>query len=78
MMKYITYEEPLKGKIFTEKQMYEVYRERIRQNIQTLNVGNQICSKVEYLKSLVAKRLAFRFAVIFYPKYISKILKRKR
>lgn len=25
-MKYITYEEPLKGKTFTEKQMYEVYR----------------------------------------------------
>ena len=23
---YITYEEPLKGKTFTEKQMYEVYR----------------------------------------------------
>lgn len=26
-MMYITYEEPLKGKIFTEKQMYEVYRD---------------------------------------------------
>ena len=26
-MKYITYEEPLKGKIFTEKQMHEVYRD---------------------------------------------------
>lgn len=26
-MKYITYEEPLKGKIFTEKQMCEVYRD---------------------------------------------------
>lgn len=26
-MKYITYEEPLKGKTFTEKQMYEVYRD---------------------------------------------------
>lgn len=24
---YITYEEPLKGKIFTEKQMCEVYRD---------------------------------------------------
>ena len=23
---YITYEEPLKGKCFTEKQMYEVYK----------------------------------------------------
>lgn len=26
-MKYITYEEPLKGKTFTEKQMHEVYRD---------------------------------------------------
>lgn len=25
--KYITYEEPLKGKSFTEKQMHEVYRD---------------------------------------------------
>ena len=24
---YITYEEPLKGKCFTEKQMHEVYRD---------------------------------------------------
>lgn len=27
MKKYITYEEPLKGKTFTEKQMHEVYRD---------------------------------------------------
>lgn len=27
MQKYITYEEPLKGRIFTESQMYEVYRD---------------------------------------------------
>jgi hypothetical protein len=27
MKKYITYEDPLQGKIFTEKQMYEVYRD---------------------------------------------------
>ncbi len=26
-MNYITYEEPLKGKCFTEKQMHEVYRD---------------------------------------------------
>ena len=26
-MKYITYEEPLKGKTFTENQMHEVYRD---------------------------------------------------
>ena len=26
-MKYITYEEPLKGKTFKEKQMHEVYRD---------------------------------------------------
>ena len=27
MKKYITYEEPLQGRIFTEKQMYEIYRD---------------------------------------------------
>lgn len=27
MKKYTTYEEPLQGRIFTEKQMYEVYRD---------------------------------------------------
>ena len=27
MKKYMTYEEPLQGRIFTEKQMYEVYRD---------------------------------------------------
>lgn len=27
MQKYITYEEPLKGRIFTESQMKEVYRD---------------------------------------------------
>lgn len=28
-MKYSTYEEPLKGKTFTENQMYEVYRDMV-------------------------------------------------
>ena len=27
MKRYTTYEEPLKGRAFTEKQMYEVYRD---------------------------------------------------
>lgn len=27
MKKYMTYEEPLKGKCFTEEQMHEVYRD---------------------------------------------------
>lgn len=27
MPKYVTYEEPLKGKTFTEKQMHKVYRD---------------------------------------------------
>ena len=27
MKKYMTYEEPLQERIFTEKQMYEVYRD---------------------------------------------------
>ena len=68
-MKYITYEEPLKGKCFTEKQMHEVYRD--------------LADKAEYpdfecLKNLVTKRRTERQAVIFYTKYISKILKEKR
>jgi hypothetical protein len=28
-MKYITYEEPLKGRTFTESQMHEVYRDMV-------------------------------------------------
>ena len=27
MKKYTTFEEPLKGRTFTEKQMYEIYRD---------------------------------------------------
>ena len=27
MKKYVTYEDPLQGRVFTEKQMYEVYRD---------------------------------------------------
>lgn len=27
MKEYITYEEPLQGRVFTEKQMHEVYRD---------------------------------------------------
>lgn len=30
--KFITYEEPLKGRTFTEKQMYEVYRDMADKN----------------------------------------------
>ena len=29
MPKYITYEEPFKGKTFTEKQMHKVYRDMV-------------------------------------------------
>lgn len=29
MPKYITYEEPFKGKTFTEKQMHKVYRKLV-------------------------------------------------
>lgn len=28
-MMYITYEDPLQGRIFTEKQMHEVYRDLV-------------------------------------------------
>ena len=27
MKKYITYEDPLQGRIFTEKQMHDIYRD---------------------------------------------------
>ena len=32
MKSYITYEEPLKGRTFTENQMYEVYRDLADKN----------------------------------------------
>ena len=53
-MKYITYEEPLKGKTFTEKQMHEVYRDMTdkKKNIQTLTVGKRTCLNLVYLKKL--------------------------
>ena len=32
MKRYITYEQPLEGKTFTEKQMHEVYRDLADKN----------------------------------------------
>lgn len=32
MKRYTTYEEPLKGRTFTEKQMHEVYRDMADKN----------------------------------------------
>lgn len=32
MKKYTTYEEPLQGRVFNEKQMYEVYRDLADKN----------------------------------------------
>lgn len=40
MEKYITYEEPLKGRSFTAQQMHEVYRVlQIKRNTQCFQSG---------------------------------------
>ena len=50
-MKYITYEEPLKGKTFTEKQMHEVYRDLAdKTEYPDFECWKQICSSLVYLK----------------------------
>lgn len=42
--RYISYEEPLKGRSFTINQLHEVYRDLAdKKNIQILTVGLQIC-----------------------------------
>lgn len=46
---YITYEEPLKGKIFTEKQMHEVYRDMV----DKAEYPDFECWKIEDRKSVV-------------------------
>ena len=67
---YITYEEPLKCKTFTEKQMHEVYRNMVDKT----EYPDFECWKTDMLMSGVFEKRA----VIFYLKYISKILKEKR
>lgn len=44
---YVTYEEPLKGKTFTEKQMYEVYRDMANK----IEYPDFECWKIDMLKS---------------------------
>ena len=46
-MKYITYEEPLKGKCFTKKQMHEVYRDLVDKAVYPVFE----CLKMDMLKS---------------------------
>ena len=46
-MKYITYEEPLKGKCFTKKQMHEVYRDLV----DKAEYPDFECWKMDMLKS---------------------------
>ena len=47
-MKYITYEEPLKGKCFTERQMHEVYRDMA----DKAEYPDFECWKTDMLKSI--------------------------
>lgn len=53
-MKYITYEEPLKGKTFTEKQMYEVYRDLVNK----AEYPDFECWKSDMLKSGVFEKFS--------------------
>lgn len=50
---YITYEEPLKGKTFTEKQMREVYRDIVDKT----EYPDFECWKTDMLKSGVFQRV---------------------
>ena len=50
MKKYITYEDPLQGRIFTEKQMYEVYRDLADKKEYPGFESWLTCSKAEYLR----------------------------
>ena len=52
-MKYITYEEPLKGKTFTENQMHEVYRDLADKT----EYPDFECWKTDMLKSGVFQRV---------------------
>ena len=53
-MKYITYEEPLKGKCFTEKQMHEVYRDLADKK----EYPDVECWKADMLKSGVFEKFS--------------------
>ena len=68
-MKYITYEEPLKGKTFTEKQMHEVYRDLADKT----EYPDFECWKTDMLKSGVFEEVQLlngkrKQAVIFMQK----------
>lgn len=51
---YITYEEPLKGKTFTEKQMHEVYRDLV----DKAEYPNFECWKTDMLRSGVFEKFS--------------------
>lgn len=53
MPKYITYEEPFKGKTFTEKQMHKVYRNLV----DKAEYPDFKCWKADMLKSGVFERV---------------------
>ena len=61
MKKYMTYEEPLQGRIFTEKQMYEVYRDM---------ADKKEYPDFEFLQEVLAK-ITWYHSIYF----ISKIMK---
>mgnify|MGYP006918877046 FL=1 len=52
-MMYVTYEEPLKGKRFTEKQMHEVYRDLT----DKAEYPDFECWKTDMLKSEVFEKI---------------------
>ena len=71
MMEYITYEEPLKDKCFTEKQMHEVYKDLADKT----EYPDFECWKSDMLKSGVFQRVQQlngkrKQAVIFMQKIL--------
>ena len=78
-MKYITYEEPLKGKTFTEKQMHEVYRDLADKT----EYPDFECWKTDMLKSGVFKEVQQlngkrKQAVIFMQKIKTRKVKKAK
>lgn len=72
-MKYITYEEPLKGKTFTENQMHEVYRDLA----DKAEYPDFECWKTDMLKSGVFEEVQLLTASESKPLFLYKKMKFK-
>ena len=68
---YITYEEPFKGKTFTEKQMHEVYRDLADKT----EYPDFECWKTDMLKSGIFEKFSNKTASESKPLFLYKKLK---